>query len=253
MRCHEAEGLLAPHYSETLDAATQWELGLHLESCAACRARLQQEYELDRLIRAAVTAATPSESALLTRIQQHLQVKRARWLPWHWPRPALAGAVALVLLCAVALFRFNSTNPMHSLCQDAADDHRSEVVMNQPRPWHTGPEIAVLAHRVVPSARIPQSVAGLPLEKARICGLLQARALHLVYGSGAQQISVFFMPRQELPSDSLPPPTATSQQLHEENDYGVSVATFAGGGMGIAVVGNSDLTHNAAQQLVGAL
>ena len=50
MRCHEAEGLLAPQVSDCLDAATQRELALHLDGCAACRARLQQEYELDRLV-----------------------------------------------------------------------------------------------------------------------------------------------------------------------------------------------------------
>jgi len=56
MRCHEAEGLLAPQISESLDAAIQGELVLHLDSCAACRAKLQWEYELDRLITTAVNA-----------------------------------------------------------------------------------------------------------------------------------------------------------------------------------------------------
>ncbi len=254
MQCHEAEGLLEPAFSESLDSATQRELALHLESCPACRALLQQEYVFDRLIRTAVTHATPSAVDLVARIEQVLDGKRARRpFSLSWRRPALAFAAALLLVSAVALYRFNSSDPMHLLCQDAADDHRSEVVLNQPRPWRTGAQISDLAHRVVPNARIPQSVAGLPLEKARICGLLQARALHLVYGNQSQQISVFLMLQQELPSNSLPPPTAADLRLHEENDLGVSVTTFAGSGMGVAVVGTSGLTHNVAQQLLGAL
>jgi len=254
MRCHEAEGLLAPQFSESLDAATQRELALHLDSCAGCRARLQQEYELDRLLSAAVNGGTPPEAAMVTRIEQALDSKLARrQLFWAWRWPALAGAAALVLFCALAISRFSANNSMHLLCQDAADDHRSEVVLRQPRPWRTGSQIGELALRVVPTASIPQTLAGLPLEKARICGLLQAQALHLVYGSGAQQVSVFLMLQHDLPSDSLPSPAVKAHALHQENDYGVSVATFAGDGLGVAVVGDSGLARSVAEQLVNAL
>ena len=212
---------------------------------------MQQEYELDRLIRSAVTGATPSPSLLLARIERSLDGRRPRlFWPWRWP--AFAGAALLVLLCALAIPRLAARHSMHLLCQDAADDHRSEVVLREPRLWHTGTEITAIAQRVVPSARIPQNLAGLPLEKARICGLLQARALHLVYGSGARQVSVFLMLRQDLPSDSLPP-SAPAHPLHHEDDYGISVTTFAGNGLGIAIVGNSSLTGNVAAQLADVL
>jgi hypothetical protein len=253
MRCHEAEGLLAPEFSESLDAATQRELALHLESCAACRSRLQQEYELDRVVTAAVSAATPSDASLVARLHQalpHTRVRASRWQAWRWP--ALAFAATLLLAAGLALTRFSSRDPMHLLCQDAADDHRSEVVLREPRPWHTGSEIATLAARVVPHAAIPQSVAGLPLEKARICGLLQARALHLVYGRGAREVSVFLMLQSDLPSASLPPSAAVAR-LHQEEDYGVSVTTFAGTGLGVAVVGDSQLSRDVADELARAL
>lgn len=254
MRCHEAEGLLTPQFTESLDAPTQRELALHLECCAACRARLQQEYEFDRLIRSAVNSATPPEDGVVARIEQALEGKRARWpMLWSWRWPALAGAAALALVCAVAISRFTANDPMHRLCQDAADDHRSEVVLREPRTWRTGSQINELALRVVPNTRVPQKLAGLTLEKARICGLLQARALHLVYGSGAQEVSVFLMLQHDLPSRSLPPPTLATHRLHQENDYGVSVATFAGDGLGVAVVGNPDLTRGIAEQLANAL
>lgn len=254
MLCHEAEGLLAPQFSEDLDQATQRELALHLESCAACRARLQQEYELDRVVMAAVSQATPPSAALVRRIETALDAKPRRrmfFLQWRWP--ALAGAAAMVLLFAFAIYRVTVNDPMHLLCLDAVDDHRTEVVLREPRLWHTSSsEIDDLARRTVPDAHIPQTIAGLPLHKARICGLLQASALHLVYGSGSQEVSVFLMLRQNLPSDSLPS-HGGGNRLHRENDSGISVASFAGDGLGVVVVGNSDLTRNVAEQLVRSL
>lgn len=253
MRCHEAEGLLAPQFSENLEPAIQRELALHLDGCAVCRARLQQEYELDRLITGAVNRATPTADDLVARIEQRLEGKRGwRFLPWQWRWPALAGAAAVVLLCAVVLTRFSASNSMHALCLDAVDDHRTEVVLHEPRRWHSSNEINDLVRRTVPEAQIPQTIAGLPLQKGRICGLLQAQALHLVYGNGAQQVSVFFMLRRDLPSDSLPVPNS-GKRLHQENDGGIGVASFAGDGLGVVVVGNPDLARNIADQLTLSL
>lgn len=253
MRCHEAEGLLAPQISESLDAATQGELALHLDSCPACRAKLQREYELDRLISAAVTAGTPPAEVLMSRIEQQLAGSRARpfFLQWRWP--ALAGAAAMVLLFALALPRFTSHDPMHLLCLDAVDDHRSEVVQREPRTWHTGSDISGLVQRTVPGAQVPQNVAGLSLQRARICELLRAPALHLVYGSGAQQVSVFVMLPQDLPPGSLPPPTPSSSLLHQENDSGIAVASFGGKGLAVVVAGSPDVTPDVARQLALSL
>ncbi|HEV2117456.1 MAG TPA: hypothetical protein VGR48_15600 [Terriglobales bacterium] len=253
MRCHEAEGLLAPQFSESLDAVTQRELALHLDSCAACRARLQMEYELDRLITAEVDRGAPPADGVLDRIEQKLDAQRAQWLlPW-WRWPALAGAAAAVLLFALVVPRFTASGRMHLLCKDAVDDHRSEVVQRQAVTWQTGSEISGLVLRTVPRAQIPQTVAGLSLQKARICDLLQAPALHLVYGNGAQQVSVFFLLPQDLPSGSLPPPAATRNSLHQENDSGIAVASFAGKGVGVVVVGNDGIAGDVAGQLARSL
>ena len=251
MRCHEAEGLLAPQISESLDAAIQGELALHLDSCAACRAKLQWEYELDRLITTAVNAGTPSPDALLGRIEQKLGSRRPFLLQWQWP--AFAGAAAMVLLFALALPRFTSHDPMHLLCLDAVDDHRSEVLQREPRTWHTGGDISGLVQRTVPGAQLPQAVAGLSLQKARICELLRAPALHLVYGSGGQQVSVFVMLPQDLPSGSLPRPTPPATRLHQENDSGIAVTSFGGKGFAVVVAGSPDLAPNVAGQLALSL
>ena len=252
MRCHEAEGVLAPQISEGLDATTQRELALHLDGCPACRARLQQEYELDRLITTAVSQATPPAHDLVARIEQKLDDKRLRrFFSWQWRWPAFAGAAALVLLCAVAISRFTAADPMHALCQDAVDDHRSEVVLHEPRHWHTGSQIDALVRRTVPGTQIPPALAGLTLQKARICGLLDATALHLVYGNSSQQVSVFLVLQRDLPSDSLPTQAAT--RLHQESDSGMTAASFAGDGLGVVIVGSPDITRNVADQLVRSL
>jgi hypothetical protein len=255
MRCHEAERLLAPQFADCLDAATQHELALHLDACPACRARLQQEYELDRLVVSAVNRDVPSVNALTLRIAQQVNRKpagRESVLQWRWP--AFAGAAALVLVFAIALFRFNSSNPMHLLCADAIDDHRTEVVLHEPRHWQTTPAgIAELARRTV-SRAVPQSVSGLPLEKARICGLLDATALHLVYGKGAEEVSVFLMPRQQLPTKSLPSGAAALvHRIHQEHDAGIFVASFADSSLGVVVVGGPDNSRDVADQLLRSL
>lgn len=254
MRCDEAEGLLAPHISEGLDDATEREVALHLDGCAACRARLQQEYELNRLILAAVSRGTSRVDSLVQRIETALDGMPAHprlVFPGRWA--ILAGSAAVVLLFAVAIVRFTASDPMHLLCQDAVDDHRTEVVQHEPRHWQTGrTEITDLARRTIPGMKLPERVAGLPLEKGRICGLLQATALHLVYGQGSREVSVFFMLRRELPSDSLPWPNSASS-VHQETQSGIAAASFADGRMGIVVVGDSSLAHNAATQLAGSL
>jgi hypothetical protein len=251
MRCHEAEGLLAPQISESLDAATQGELALHLDSCPACRAKLQREYELDRLITTAVSGGTPPADALLARIEQKLGSRRPFLLPWRWP--ALAGAAAMILLFALALPRFTSHDPMHLLCLDAMDDHRSEVLQREPRTWHSGSDISGLVQRTVPGAQVPQTVAGLSLRKARICELLRAPALHLVYGVGVQQVSVFVMLPQDLPPGSIPQPTLPANRLHLENDSGIAVASFGGKGLAVVVAGSPDVTPDVAGQLALSL
>jgi len=255
MRCREAEGLLAPQISESLDAATQRDLALHLDTCAACRARLQQEYELDRLVVAAVTQEAPATDDLVARIEHAIDGSRRRqplfFLQRRWP--AFAGAAVVVLLVALAVSRFTAANSMHLLCQDAVDDHRTEVVLHEPRHWHTNSsDIADLVRRTVPGTQVPQSVAGLSLQKASICGLLQATALHLVYGNGSQQVSVFFMLQRELPSDSLPS-QAAANRLHEETDSGIAVASFAQDGMGVVVVGGPEIAPHVADQLALSL
>ncbi|HKW24941.1 MAG TPA: hypothetical protein VJN48_04110 [Terriglobales bacterium] len=251
MRCHEAEGLLAPQISESLDASTQGELALHLDSCPACRAKLQREYELDRLITTAVNAGTPPAEDLVARIEQKLGSRLPFFLPWRWP--ALAGAAAMVLLFALALPRFTSHDPMHLLCLDAMDDHRSEVLQREPRTWHSGSDISGLVQRTVPGAQVPQTVAGLSLQKARICELLRAPALHLVYGGGAQQVSVFVMLPQDLPPGAIPRPTLPASRLHQENDSGIAVASFGGKGLAVVVAGSPDVAPYVASQLTLSL
>jgi hypothetical protein len=100
---------------------------------------------------------------------------------------------------------------------------------------------------------VPQNVAGLSLQKARICELLRAPALHLVYGSGVQQVSVFVMLPQDLPSGSIPRPTPPASRLHQENDSGIAVTSFGGKGLAVVVAGSPDLAPDVAGQLALSL
>ncbi len=251
MRCHEAEALLAPQMSDAVDAASQQELASHLESCAACRALLQQEYELDRLVKAAVEHRVPPPEPLAAAIRLRMDGDRQtlrRPAIVFWRHPAFAAAFAALLLASLFTWKLTFGNPMHLLCADAADDHRDEVVLAQPRRWRTGPEISQVAGRTIATTALPVNAGGLALSKARICELQGARALHLVYGDGPKQISVFVMMQSDLPRWSVP--SSRTRNIHQEHDLGMNVASFSTNGFGVVVVGGDKVVHDAATDLL---
>ncbi|MGI9101608.1 MAG: hypothetical protein ACR2IF_04100 [Terriglobales bacterium] len=249
MRCHEAEAFLAPQMSDAVDGVRQQELASHLASCAACRALLQQEYRLDRLVKAAAEHNVPATENVAAAVRQGIEkeTSKRRSPMMFWRRPAFAAVMIAVLAGGLVTWKVTLGNPMHLLCADAADDHRDEVVQAQPRRWRTGPEISEVASRAI-SASVPANAGGLALTKARICELQGTRALHLVYGDAGKQISVFVMMQSELPRWSVP--SSRTRDIHQENDLGMNVASFSTSGFGVVVVGNDGVVRNAAADLL---
>jgi hypothetical protein len=100
--------------------------------------------------------------------------------------------IAAAASVAVVLLGYSLVRPSR-LYRDAARDHRLEVIEQQPRHWRTDPAAIVkLAARFQLPDVATLAPAGYRLERAKMCGLEGRPALHLVYGNGTREFSVYF-------------------------------------------------------------
>jgi anti-sigma factor RsiW len=136
--------------------------------------------EIDGKLRGAFREELPDTGRLEEAVLKRIAAIRLRY--WF----GIAAAILAVLLgyCVVRPSR---------LYRDAARDHRLEVIEPQPRHWRTDPaEIAKLSARFQLPDVASLAPAGYRLERAKMCGLEGRPALHVVYGSRAQEFSVYF-------------------------------------------------------------
>ena len=151
--------------------------------------------ELDALLREACEREPVPVTALERSIRGRM---RRRTLALRWM--AVAAAVAVI----AAGLSYRARVP--GVFEQAARDHRAEVVEHGPRRWRTdNAAIDGIARRFGFSAEEAAQLApaGYRLEHAKICGLDGKPALHLVYSgtdvSGAREFSVYiakFPPHQ---------------------------------------------------------
>lgn len=99
MNCHEAEQDLLLEQSGELSAALKARLGLHLESCATCRARRDEWSRLTAMVQSTTTTCTPS-AAVMERILAAAADASAKPRPIIRPlwKSTLAAAAGLALL-----------------------------------------------------------------------------------------------------------------------------------------------------------
>jgi hypothetical protein len=129
--------------------------------------------ELDTLLREACERDPVDTVALERSIRARL---RRRIVALQW----MAAAAAIVLIAWGVSYRFRAPG----VFEQAARDHRVEVVEHGPRHWRTdSAAIDSVASRFGFSAEQAARLApaGYRLEHAKICGLDGKPALHLVY------------------------------------------------------------------------
>ena len=132
--------------------------------------------ELDALLRDACEREAIDTAALERSVRARL---RHRVLALQW----MALAAALILIAWSVSYRLRAP----SVFEQAARDHRVEVVEHSPRRWRTeNAAIDGIARRFGFSSEQAARLApaGYKLEHAKICGLDGRPALHLVYSSG---------------------------------------------------------------------
>jgi hypothetical protein len=143
--------------------------------------------ELDALLREACERE-PVETAALER-SIHARLRR-RVVALQW----IAAAAALALIAWGVFYRVR----VPATFEQAARDHRVEVVEHSPRRWRTDTAaIDTIAGRFGFSADQAARLApaGYRLEHAKICGLDGKPALHLVYAGadadGGREFSIY--------------------------------------------------------------
>lgn len=249
LKCADVLDRLPEYLADALQPPQSDDVAAHLECCPDCAMALATERRLDQLVSRAVSDAAPSSAGLQYRIAEHVAGRppvRAQW----WRMAAVAAAVASMAL-GLAIWRGVSGYQVHMLCADAADDHHTEITLREARRWRTAPqEISDLAKRELGSGEVPQTIEGenLALARARVCRLRGARYMHLVYGGGAREVSVFLAldkPGQTLNRSGMPTP------IHDERDLGVDVSTFRLGNLVVVVA--SDITAGLSTQVANEL
>lgn len=249
LRCADVLERLPEYMADALEPPQSDEVAAHLETCPECAMALATERRLDQLVTNAVNEAAPSSAALQFRVAEHIADRPKARFPW-WRMATVAASMAS-LVVGFAIWRGMTGYQVHLLCADAADDHKTEITEGQARRWRTAPqEISDLAKRELGSGDLPQKIEGqnLQLARARVCKLRGSRFMHLVYGSGSREVSVFLAldkPVQGPDHEGKPTP------IHDEHDLGVEVSTFHIGNFVVVVA--SDVAAGLSTQVANEL
>lgn len=196
MRCSEFLRHLGPLLDSECDAETHLALAQHLEVCASCAQRLQQEQRLEASLKRALSNDAPADTALWQRLT-------ARSLPARATRrrAALIAAVLLVLAGLSAAFWLQQERSF-ALASVAHADHvkwsreeqRSSLL---PCSWE---EVGQTLH-----GRLPFEVAlarsmpqGFELAGVRACTIGRTPVALIIGDAANRPVSLFLFPDSEL-------------------------------------------------------
>lgn len=206
MKCDESLRFLSPYLDSELDPKTSFEIGRHLEECASCKARFEQEEALERKIEAALRpgeAASPADAAIWAKVDGTVRAEAARGegRSGRGHRAKLLVALLLLAIVAGSVVAMRRTPcPFGLLGEGACHSHngyldgteKPEVVTSKPD------EIASFFSQGLGfSVRTP---ARLELTGARRCAFGPVRVAYLMGKVSGEPVSVFVFPTSELAS-----------------------------------------------------
>jgi anti-sigma factor RsiW len=187
MNCGEMAELAPLYVSGELDEALAAACGAHLHHCSSCAREMEQQREIDRRLRDALAEEDPDPGWVAAEVRCRIGAENRTRLVRRLA--AVAAGVVAVLLAWYILF---PAMQAPRLLVVAAGDHRREVVEREPKRWRSAAEeIMQLARRQGIGLTGLWNLGNYRLDRARLCRLEGHIFLHLVYVSGAQQVSVF--------------------------------------------------------------
>jgi len=235
MNCSEAIEVLPAYLTGELEPAKAQAIGAHLLGCPACAREAEQQKSLDLQLQAAVQSEDPDVSGILLRVKQSILAEAAAQVQpgSHalWPRRwiGLAIGAAATVLASVLAYNVLLGQRTARVYADAAEDHRDEVTLAQPRHWRTElAEIQALAETRGVSAEAVNALggSGYRLERGRICQLEDHVYLHLVVTDGAREYSLFLRPSDGTPLPGSTREVVNGRAVHAAHDASEQVAGF---------------------------
>ena len=202
MVCEIWADKLDAYLDDELPVAEARALGEHLRGCAACAAESLSRVQQKRAVQAAGQRFTP-DPAFRARIQKSIAPRRmSRWkLVWF---PALAGAMALLIVGAISLHLNRERRGEQQLLGELADLHVATLASSNPvdvvstdrhtvKPWFAG--------KIPFTFNLPElQDSPFSLIGGKVSYLNQAPGAELIFHVRQHQISVFIFQEQALRS-----------------------------------------------------
>ncbi len=222
MNCKDLAEFSPLYLAGELDAVRTGAFDIHLRTCAACAAEIEQQKDLDALLCDGVLAEQIDTSAVDVRIRQTLQAEREAKLDSHssvsssryWI--AIAAVITLAAIASLG-YRYWVGSAVAPVYAAVVHDHQVEVVERAHRPWVSDSAvIQLLAAKqgVSDSALAALVPASYHLERAKLCPLDGNTYLHLVYSDGVHELSVFLHQGDIAPLPGAGRVSASGKELH---------------------------------------
>jgi anti-sigma factor RsiW len=233
--CARVDALLTPYIDGELAASSRESVDSHVRACSPCRARMDAEQSVQRLMRArrgdlsqprasdllrARCAALARETAdprprvnglasAATRRGWFAPKSGARAIPQAWRQRVapLAMAAALVLVVGAAFLYRLTDSSTRVMAAELTADHVKCFMMNSVL-GTAQPAAAVessMAARFGWDAHLPDQPqrAGLELVGGRPCLYGEGRVAHIMYRHNGKPVSVFMLPKKRRPEELL--------------------------------------------------
>jgi len=238
MTCDEIRGKLAHYVDSELPAGELADFESHLRGCATCAAEALEMLQTKRAIRAAGTRYVPSPEFRLRMEQSIRSRSQRRWFDMRFPRLALAGVAAVLLIASVTVL-LNRTGRERELTE-IADLHVTALASSNPvdvistdkhtvKPWFAG--------RLPFSFDLPElQDSGFTLVGGRVAYFERGSGAQLLFSLRKHQLSVFIFKEEprEFPFHFLRDQgTVTSTRL------ALQMETWSEGGLRYFVVSDA--------------
>jgi anti-sigma factor RsiW len=198
MNCPDVQCLMPLYLSGELDNGSMAQLERHLEGCATCRGQMEADQELDKGLSRALLSEPVDAAALRMRVLADINKAddRTAFNLKRYPM-SFALAVAVVLLVTMTLGLAYRDNARY---EEASADHVDEVVKARPKDWQTKNDgiAELVTQRIETPLNVRQlTIPSYQLLRGRECSIAKSRYVHLVYGNGKQQISMYLLEGNE--------------------------------------------------------
>ena len=198
MNCSDVQYLMPLHLSGELDSAFIAQFERHVDECPACQKEIEEHQEFNKGIRAALLSEAVDTTAVHRRVLAEINGERTVSIFTTARHPfRVAFAIAAGLLIMLTIGATYGDNPRY---EQASLDHVKEVVRAEHVEWRTqSSSIGQLVSQCMttPPQLRQLAIPGYQLLRGKECGIAKTPYIHLVYGNGAQQISMYILEGDE--------------------------------------------------------